>query len=682
MIQKSTIMKMIINLRFLLLLFAATFILGGCGVKKMITNFDEVSYEVTPKVLKADGGKMVFTVEGEYPPNYFKKNAIVEMQPVLVYNNGQDRVRLEPMIHVGEKAAGKLQKDEAETVKFDIQGLDEDMSAIPKKKVIENAVSYKSGGRFKCKCSIDYKPEYNESELIMEARVSGKNKVVPQDVESIAITVSSSAPMGTNKVADGVINTGTKIENVENLNDFRWGVDENGMPKNLDDWSRAPKNVLQSNRMMYSNDLTNRLALGELLLAKSGYEKQTIISKEVNIYFVKNRHNLNLNFAENKKNNVSDELVGLAKFIAQGWEIKDIVINGWASPEGEENFNDGLSEKRAQAAQNYLVKEMKKMSKAKDAVVNFKNPKKEVDFKISAHGPDWNGFLIKVEKSNMSDKRAVMNVIKSSGQEKREEEIRNMILIYDDMEENILPPLRRSEIKVNIYEPKKLDEEIARLSTTNPGELDVKELIYSASLTNNLNTQLNIYKSATRVYPYDWRGYNNAAFVELRLGNVKEASSYLAKAKEIDPTNGIVLNNIGVIASLEGNYEKAESYFKKSQDRGVSQNYNLGVLLIPKGEYDKSLALLKGKTCDYNVALAQLLSGDESAAANNLECAPKTGATYYLLAIVGARTNNSVMMYNNLQKAIEKNSAYKETASKDREFIKYFEVDEFKQIVK
>jgi len=39
------------------------------------------------------------------------------------------------------------------------------------------------------------------------------------------------------------------------------------------------------------------------------------------------------------------------------------------------------------------------------------------------------------------------------------------------------------------------------------------------------------------------------------------------------------------------------------------------------------------------------------------------------------------MMYNNLQKAIDKNPAYKVTAREDREFIKYFGNEEFKKLV-
>lgn len=674
-------MKWKLSMKFFSVLIIMAFIMSSCGVKKMITDYEKVDYQVTPEVLKVQGDDVEFTIKGTYPPKYFKKRAVVEMQPVLVFNDGKERVELDPMIHVGEKASKKLNKDEASNVKFEMAGLDPEFSAQLKKDVLANAISFKNGGSFTFQSSVPFKPEMAESELIMEARVSGKNKVVSQDIENVAVNVNTPVPMGSGKIADGIITTGKMIESAENLKDFRWDVDENGMPANLDEWSRDVRNTVASNRMLYSNDISNRLAFGEMLLANSGYEKQTIVSKEANIYFAKNLSNLNWNLKENKNNDAKQQIEGLKSFIGQGWELKDIVIDGWASPEGEESFNDGLSEKRANTAKKLMVDEIKKMSREKNTKVTIKNPEAEIDFRLTAHGPDWNGFLVKVEDSRLSDKRSIINVIKSAGQDKREQEIRNMILIYSEMEEDILPPLRRSEIKVSAFEPKKSDEEIARLSTTNPAELDVKELLYSATLTQNLKTQLNIYKSVTRYYPNDWRGFNNAAFTELRLGNVDQAGTMLEKAKSIDPVNGIILNNLGIMASLQKDYEKAESYFIKSQERGVSQEYNLGVLMIPGGDYQKSLDMLKGKNCDYNVGLAQLLSGDPNGAAKNLECAPKTAASYYLLAIVGARTNNTVMMYNNLQKAIDENPAYKETAKKDREFIKFYQTDDFQQLV-
>jgi hypothetical protein len=47
------------------------------------------------------------------------------------------------------------------------------------------------------------------------------------------------------------------------------------------------------------------------------------------------------------------------------------------------------------------------------------------------------------------------------------------------------------------------------------------------------------------------------------------------------------------------------------------------------------------------------------------------------MAILGARTDNSEMLFENLTKAIEEDESYKEEAKTDREFIKYFEDPNF-----
>jgi hypothetical protein len=75
------------------------------------------------------------------------------------------------------------------------------------------------------------------------------------------------------------------------------------------------------------------------------------------------------------------------------------------------------------------------------------------------------------------------------------------------------------------------------------------------------------------------------------------------------------------------------------------------------------------------------MDDNTSAATSNLECARKNGATYYLLAVIGARTDNQTMMLNNLEKAVRANDKYKAEAKVDREFIEYFNNDDFMAIV-
>ena len=137
-----------------------------------------------------------------------------------------------------------------------------------------------------------------------------------------------------------------------------------------------------------------------------------------------------------------------------------------------------------------------------------------------------------VEKSNISDKSAILNVVNSANESKKEEEIRNMIQIYPALERDILPPLRRAELYVNAIEPKRPEAEIAALSTSpNFGELKVAEILHAANLTSNLNTKKQIYANAMKKYPKYWRAVANAGAVDVELGNYKEAKMLLMKVK-------------------------------------------------------------------------------------------------------------------------------------------------------
>ena len=46
-------------------------------------------FTTNPEVLEAVGGKVPVTITGKFPEKYFKKNAIVEVTPVLRWNGGE-----------------------------------------------------------------------------------------------------------------------------------------------------------------------------------------------------------------------------------------------------------------------------------------------------------------------------------------------------------------------------------------------------------------------------------------------------------------------------------------------------------------------------------------------------------------------------------------------------------------
>ena len=428
----------------------------------------------------------------------------------------------------------------------------------------------------------------------------------------------------------------------------------------------------------------------ETFLADHGYVKENIVSKKGDIFFAKGLSDLNLkNLPLNKDEENASKLQGLVDFLKIGWIIKNIDISAWASPEGEETLNQGLSDRRSKVADKYIKEQIKK-----DIVDKAKANKQKIDLKkidldiptatLAGKGEDWDGFMKAITNSGIKEKNTILNVVNSQTELlKKEKEINNMIVIYPEIEDVILPPLRRSIITVNFYEPKKTDQQIAMFATTTPDSLKKEELLYAATLTEDLDTKLKIYDAATKVYPDDWKGYNNAAYICFKLDKLDEASSYLDKANSLISDNGIVTNNLGVVASWKNEYDKAKDLYEAAQGFGINVDFNVGIIAIRKGDYPSAISLFANKTCTHNIALAQLLSAKGTDAVSTLECTtPKTAAVYYLLAVTGARLGNTSLIYENLPKAIAEDASYREQAKDDREFLKYNENAEFLNAIK
>lgn len=500
----------------------------------------------------------------------------------------------------------------------------------------DGIVIAQSGGTFTYETVVDYQEGMRACELY---------------VEPMAFVPKDGIPSGLTK---------------EGVKDFKY--------VQLPDRKLADGIIITPSRFVFKN---------QGVFAPHGYEKETILSKEAKLFFFVNRHDLNWNVPLNKDNQNKAKLAELYEYMKLGYQIRDISIDGWASPEGEETFNQGLSERRTKTAQSYVIDEVKKLIRAKESKLTIKDAAKDIQYNLVHHGPDWNGFLYNVQNSDIKDKNIILNVINSAGTPaKKEQEIRNMIVIYPELEEQMLAKLRRAEIVVSCYEPKRPDEEIFSLALSNPGVLNEKELLYAGANSKDPRTREKIYESAITLFPDSYKGYANAGAMEIQNGDLNAAKVHLEKAASLNANSGEVHNNLGVVYALEGDLVKAEEYFTKANQLGSDANYNLGVISINKGEYAKAISLFGNKTCDYNMAVAYIASKNYPPAEKQLECAPKDAATHYLAAILGARTSNASMLFENLGKAIEMNAAYKAEAAIDREFIKYFADPNFTALVK
>ena len=350
--------------------------------------------------------------------------------------------------------------------------------------------------------------------------------------------------------------------------------------------------------------------------------------------------------------------------------INKLEVAGYASPDGDVELNTKLADARQAKAQKYLQKQLKK------AKVN-------ADIESNVTAEDWAGFQKAMEASNIQDKELVLRVLSMyTDPEEREAQIKNLSAVYKTIADEVLPELRRSRLILTTDLIGKSDEEIAALAQNDPRALTVDELLYAATLTQDLAEKMAIYTKATEIFPTDYRAYNNIGMIYFTQGEVANARRSFAKALQLDAANPDVNYNAGIAAMAENDLVQAEQHLGKAAGTQADLNAAMGTLYTMKGDYAAAKAAY-GNEASNNAAVQQILNEDYAAARQTLARVAKPNATTaYLAAIVAARTNDRDAVYSNLKVAIQRDAQMKAKAQNDIEFAKYQQDELFQTIVK
>jgi tetratricopeptide (TPR) repeat protein len=569
------------NLKTFAILVLAAAVLSSCGgLNKMVKEADQVSYQVTPKVLEMHGGVVDVTVDVNYPAKYFNKKAVVTLTPVLRFEEGEGT--FEPLV---------------------VQGQD----------VTDNnkVISYDNGGSASVSRNFAYEDQMMRSELYVDVVGSIKNKT---------------AELGSVKIADGIIVTPLLVQ-------------------------KDPKVI------MFSDN----------------YQQIVPESYMADIKYVINR--ADVRNSEMKK----EEIVKMNEVLKMTdendrLELKGLEISAYASPDGPLDLNTRLAGQRENTAQKYLAGQLKKnkMTVADELLSLLSTPE------------DWDGFKQLLEASNIQDKELILRVLSMhSDPVVREQEIKNLSTAFEEIAETILPQLRRSKFTVSMEHIGWSDAELKDLWKSNPDTLVLEELLYTATLMDDLDTKAAIYKRAIQVSPQCVRAHNNLGAVLFEQGKLGQAEASFKQAKSIRD-HDIVNNNLGAIALMKGETAAAKEAFTASLGAGDKVNYNLGIVSIIEGNYEAAVNYFGGKA-SLNAALAQYLKGDSAGAwrtASSVEEA--TPMLHYLLAVIAASQDNTQAALQNLKTAVETCKSpqeLKDRAKKDLEFAKLFNEDGFKAIV-
>jgi outer membrane protein OmpA-like peptidoglycan-associated protein len=405
--------------------------------------------------------------------------------------------------------------------------------------------------------------------------------------------------------------------------------------------------------------------------------KEVAVEQQATINFVINR--FDIRDSEKKK----DELQKLVNFMQSGYEVRQIVVNGFASPDGELQANDKLADQRAKAANDFVFNALygkKGMKKNKEKLFddNF--------YQEQTGTEDWKGLLSAIQNAtDIPEKDQVISIINSnSSSVEKQNELRKLTKSYSVLADKYLPPLRRATMIVKAVEPVKTDSMLLAYAANKPDTLSANEFVKAAGIAGLTTDQIKaIYNQMGTTHAGDYRSFNNLGVMALAAGNMAEAKTQFEKAKSVNEKAGEVLNNLAIIAAMEGDHKKAKELFTQAGNAGVKVDYNLGLIAIRQGEWSMATAKLASEKGDFNKALALVLVKNYAAAEKELNSIEnKDAAVYYLRAIVGARTDNRDLMTTSLTRAVAADAKYRGMAGNDAEFIKHWNQDYFKVAIR
>jgi outer membrane protein OmpA-like peptidoglycan-associated protein len=393
-----------------------------CDIEKMAANAKDITMRVNPEPLQEENGKVCYDVIFNVPGEYFEKEAVMNITPTMTYEGGQ--VELTPVTFVGEKVKGQ----------GDFQ------------------VNYKNGGEFTKHYCMDYVPGMENGKLIANPMFYVYDGTIYPTQEDI-VKNAYFTQGGDRILTQGVLVPVVKCEvgNLKTVVDGKnvtisWSGDAETYDIYFGDGTPGEPTVAGVKETSYT---FNDVADGKYnVYVKANCKDDNfgdwtqgtpaeIIPERLPIaifYFDYNSADLKPNTKMNK-----EAAKALAEKLAAGEAINGFEIEGWASPEGELSLNNNLADNRADAAAKAIKNQIKKVK------LNEKN----FTFDPKGFGPDWDKFIELVQNSNIKDKDQIIRVINNAGsQARKEQEIKNMINVYPELEKHILPLIRRAEVFV------------------------------------------------------------------------------------------------------------------------------------------------------------------------------------------------------------------------------------------
>ena len=566
--------------RLMAIVAVASLSLTSCNCfKKMAKNQDEVKVTCTPDVLTLNNGKVEADITVVFPAEYYNKKAVLKVTPIMVFEGG----------------------------------------------IVEGATKYFQGGKVK------------ENYTVIDKKLGGEytqHVEFPYDARmaqsELKVLVEVKCPKG--KCKDYTLvnaNTGALPTKAEKAALAAGGAQAEAVKVEFAYPIAKGVNTLQGD-LDYASAMSN---------TANNYKNVTTVVTKADILYAINSSNVSKKAANSEDLKAFKENVVANQ--ANDRASQKLYVNGYASPDGPEKFNDKLSSARSKSGHKAAQKLLKDTGMELDA---------------ASYGEDWEGFKELVAASDIEDKDLILQVLsRYDSSTQRESEIKNMSAVFTELKKEILPKLRRAQlINSTDIKGKTNDEMAALINEGRLEELTNEELLYMAeSVLADAKAKVAVLEYTAKKFN-DARAYNNLGVVLAQLGDKAKALTAFEKAAQLGLNNNEINSNLALANLANGNVAKAQQFAAAADAKTKS------LISAAQGSYSAAAATLEG----YNAAIASTLNNDLSAAKKAI-AAETTAKADYLRAVIASKEADLETAKAQLKSAIAKDATLAAKAAKD-----------------
>ena len=566
--------------RLMAIVAVASLSLTSCNCfKKMAKNQDEVKVTCTPDVLTLNNGKIEADITVVFPAEYYNKKAVLKVTPIMVFEGG----------------------------------------------IVEGATKYFQGGKVK------------ENYTVIDKKLGGEytqHVEFPYDARmaqsELKVLVEVKCPKG--KCKDYTLvnaNTGALPTKAEKAALAAGGAQAEAVKVEFAYPIAKGVNTLQGD-LDYASAMSN---------TANNYKNVTTVVTKADILYAINSSNVSKKAANTEDLKAFKENVVANQ--ANDRASQKLYVNGYASPDGPEKFNDKLSSARSKSGHKAAQKLLKDTGMELDA---------------ASYGEDWEGFKELVAASDIEDKDLILQVLsRYDSSTQRESEIKNMSAVFTQLKKEILPKLRRAQlINSTDIKGKTNDEMAALINEGRLEELTNEELLYMAeSVLADAKAKVAVLEYTAKKFN-DARAYNNLGVVLAQLGDKAKALTAFEKAAQLGLNNNEINSNLALANLANGNVAKAQQFAAAADAKTKS------LISAAQGSYSAAAATLEG----YNAAIASTLNNDLSAAKKAI-AAETTAKADYLRAVIASKEGDLETAKAQLKSAIAKDATLAAKALKD-----------------